>query len=872
MSELAKTYSPKEVENKWYAEWITHRCFESTPDTREAYTIVIPPPNVTGILHMGHMLNNTIQDVLIRRARMQGKNACWVPGTDHASIATEAKVVEKLRLEGIDKKNITREEFLVHAWDWTHKYGGTILQQLRQIGASCDWNRTKFTMDDDMSEAVISVFIDLYKKGYIYRGVRMINWDPQALTTLSDEEVHYKEVQSNLYYVKYKIVGTEEYITVATTRPETIMADTGIGVNPDDERYQHLVGKKAFVPLINREIPILADTYIDKAFGTGVLKITPAHDINDYNLALTHKLPVIDIFNDNGTLNQKAEILVGVDRFEARKRIAKLLAEDGLLEKIEQITNKNGFSERTNAVVEPRLSAQWFCSMQELAKPALENVMNDTIEFYPSKFKNTYKHWMENIKDWCVSRQLWWGHRIPAWYDSQRNVVVAKTLEEAYLTLQKENPTVTLEEIIQDPDCLDTWFSSWLWPLAVFDGIRNPDNPEINYYYPTSTLVTAPEILFLWVARMAIAGYEYRQDYPFKKVYYTGIVRDKQGRKMSKSLGNSPDPLELIEQYGADAVRVGMLLCSPAGNDLLFDIKYIEQGATFCNKLWNAYRLIQSWEVDTTLETPTANLQAIVWLENTLQAQTNELNDLLEKLRVSDALMLVYKLTWDSFCAWYLEAIKPTYQQPIDAFTKEKTLHFFDQLLRLLHPYTPFITEELWQHLSPRVEREFITLAQQLPTSEVANESVLKEFLLASEIVSELRNYRANKGISPKQAIDIYVKNELPCQAIIQKLGNVDSIQIVTEKPAATFALIVRQEELYLPIDENIDVEAEKEKLQKELVYSEGFLKSVQAKLANEKFVSNAKPEILANEQNKKADTEARIQAIKIELDSLTTA
>jgi valyl-tRNA synthetase len=834
-------------------------------------------------------LNNTIQDVLVRRARMQGKNACWVPGTDHASIATEAKVVAMLKERGIEKKDLSREEFLKYAWEWKEKYGGIILDQLKKLGASCDWERTRFTMEDDLSEAVIDCFIDLYKKGKIYRGIRMVNWDPAGKTAVSDEEVIRKEVNQKLYYIKYTVAGTndQESLTIATTRPETIMADAAICINPNDERYTHLKGKKVFVPLINREIPVIEDEYVTMDFGTGCLKVTPAHDLNDYELGVKHKLPVIDILNDDGTLNELAVILVGEDRFIARKKIAVLLDEAGHLDKVEDYKSQIGYSERTDAAIEPKLSLQWFCKMDEMAKPALEDVLNGDVKLIPEKFGNTYRHWMENVRDWNISRQLWWGHQIPAWYDDKGNWVVAKTKEEAldeFLKLKDIDGVFTASEaagfkhqlapfVKQDPDVMDTWFSSWLWPISVFDGIRNPDNAEINYYYPTNDLVTAPEILFFWVARMIMAGHEFRGKKPFNNVYLTGIVRDKQGRKMSKSLGNSPDPIGLIEKYGADGVRVGMLLCSPAGNDLMFDESYCEQGRNFANKIWNAFRLVKGWEVDENLANP--NAQAILWFENRFNEALAEIEDNFKQYRLSEALMASYKLVWDDFCAWYLEMVKPAYQHPIDAETLKVTIGFFEKILTLLHPYMPFLTEELWHDelFGEKGELDCCIVAA-YPVVGTADAALLKEVEVVKGLVAEIRNVRNTKQISPKEALPLNIKvnsglDYEKWMNIIFKLANINEVAFVNDKIAGAASFMVGNDEFFIQLNETIDVEAEKERLNAELVYLQGFLKSVDAKLSNERFVQNAKPEIIQNERNKKADAEAKIGIIVGQIESL---
>jgi valyl-tRNA synthetase len=873
--EIAKTYEPQLAQEKWYQHWLDKGYFHSTPDHREPYTIVIPPPNVTGVLHMGHMLNNTIQDVLVRRARMLGKNACWVPGTDHASIATEAKVVQKLKAEGISKSDLTREQFLAHAFEWKDKHGGIILEQLKRLGASCDWERTHFTMDPEYSESVIAVFIDLFQKGKIYRGVRMVNWDPEALTALSDEEVNYKEVNSKLFYVRYQVVGeADQWLTIATTRPETILGDTAICVHPEDERYQHLIGKTVSVPLINREIPVIADEYVDKDFGTGCLKVTPAHDPNDYELGQKHNLPSIDLFNDNGTLNAHGAHYEGKDRFEVRREIEKELQDKGFLVKTEDIINKVGFSERTSAVIEPKLSLQWFVSMKELAAPALENVMNGNIQFHPEKFKNTYRHWMENVKDWCISRQLWWGHRIPAWYYSDRpaDFVVAKTQEEALvLAAQKAGREITASELRQDEDVLDTWFSSWLWPISVFNGLTQPNNPEINYYYPTNDLVTAPEIMFFWVARMAIAGYEYMGQQPFKNVYYTGIVRDKLGRKMSKSLGNSPDPIDLINQYGADGVRVGVLISSPAGNDLPFDSSQCEQGRNFTNKIWNAYRLVSSWEVSE-IEQPLSSKVAIEWFDSRFGQVLNEVNSNFDKFRISDALMSTYKLVWDDFCSWYLEMIKPGYQQPIDRQTLAHTLDFFERILKIMHPYMPFVSEELYHALRERQPGDDIVIAE-WPAVQEVNAAPMQQFAFNEKVITQLRNIRKQNNIATKIKMELYIKADASrasaADSIIVKMGNLSVLEYVNEKVAQSNSFIVDGIEFFVPFGEQIDLEAEKKKLEEELHYTKGFLKSVQSKLQNEKFMAGAPEAVVANERNKEADALNKIAILEEKLKGL---
>jgi valyl-tRNA synthetase len=859
---IPKTYNPLITEDKWYAHWMEKGYFNSTPDEREAYTIVIPPPNVTGVLHMGHMLNNTLQDVMVRRARMMGFNACWVPGTDHASIATEAKVVQKLAKEGIQKNDLTRDEFLAHAFDWKEKHGGIILEQLKKLGASCDWERTKFTMDDDMSESVIKVFVDLHQKGLVYRGVRMVNWDPSAQTALSDEEVIHKEVNSKLYHIAYSIEGSNEKITIATTRPETILGDSAICLNPNDERYTHLKGKKAIIPLVNRIIPIIFDEYVDMEFGTGALKITPAHDINDYKLGDKHGLETIDILNDDGTLSEAATLYIGKDRFVVREEIAVDLKAKGYLVKTEEYQNKVGFSERTDAVIEPKLSMQWFFKMESFSKPALEHVMNDDIQFHPAKFKNTYRHWMENIKDWCVSRQLWWGQQIPAYFYEGNKYVVAESKEEALVLAQKEKSSVTMADLHQDPDVLDTWFSSWLWPISVFDGIRNPDNKEINYYYPTNDIVTAPEILFFWVARMVMAGYEYRKELPFKNVYLTGIVRDKQGRKMSKSLGNSPDPITLMEKYGADGVRVGMLLCSPAGNDLPFDEGLCEQGRNFSNKIWNAFRLIKGWEV-AEVEQPESAKQAITWFENKLSKTIVEIDESYSKYRISEALMGTYRLVWDDFCSWYLEMVKPNYGSQIDSTTYARTIQQLEKILKLLHPFMPFLTEEIWHLIDDR--KEDIIVAH-WPIAGTVNEQLLSDFENITEVVAGIRTIRKEQNIANKEQMELLVienqKAKTNFDAIVAKLGNLSSINTINEKPNGAFSFMVKSNEYFIPLGENIDVAAEIEKLQKELDYTKGFLKSVEGKLGNDRFVNNAPEQVVVNEKNKMADAKAKIEIL----------
>ncbi len=883
--ELASKYNPADVEGKWYQYWLDHKLFSSKPDGREPYTIVIPPPNVTGVLHMGHMLNNTIQDILVRRARMMGKNACWVPGTDHASIATEAKVVNRLAQQGIKKTDLTREEFLKHAWAWTEEHGGIILKQLRKLGASCDWDRTAFTMDETRSKSVIKVFVDLYNKGLIYRGVRMVNWDPKALTALSDEEVIYKEEHSKLYYLRYYIAdddmsgetGAEgevvhrdaqgrRYAVVATTRPETIMGDTAMCINPEDPKNQWLKGKKVIVPLVGRVIPVIQDSYVDIEFGTGCLKVTPAHDVNDYMLGEKYNLPSIDIFNDNGTLSEAAGLYVGMDRFDVRAQIEKDLEAAGLLEKVEAYTNKVGFSERTNVAIEPKLSMQWFLKMQHFADMALPPVMNDELKFYPAKYKNTYRNWLENIKDWCISRQLWWGHRIPAYYLPKGGFVVAETPEQA-LELAKEktgDANLKLEDLRQEDDCLDTWFSSWLWPISLFDGINNPGNEEIKYYYPTSDLVTGPDIIFFWVARMIMAGYEYMSDMPFRNVYFTGIVRDKLGRKMSKSLGNSPDPLDLIDRYGADGVRMGMMLAAPAGNDILFDEALCEQGRNFNNKIWNAFRLVKGWQV-ADIEQPEYAKLATEWFDSMLAKTAEEVNDLFGKYRLSEALMAVYKLFWDEFSSWYLEMVKPAYGQPIDKVTYEKTLAFFETLLKLLHPFMPFITEELWQHIYDRQPGESImtqTLVKDMPY----NEALITRFEAVKEVISGIRTIRLQKNIAQKEVLTLEVIGENPVAeftSVIAKLCNLSEIKQVATKADGAAAFMVGTTEYAVPLGNLINVEEELKKLEADLKYQEGFLQSVLKKLSNEKFVSKAPANVIEMERKKQADAETKIAALK---------
>ena len=874
--ELASKYNPADVEGKWYQYWLDHKLFSSKPDGREPYTIVIPPPNVTGVLHMGHMLNNTIQDILVRRARMEGKNACWVPGTDHASIATEAKVVNKLAAAGIKKTDLSRDEFLKHAWAWTEEHGGIILKQLRKLGASCDWDRTAFTMDEKRSESVLKVFVDLYNKGLIYRGVRMVNWDPKALTALSDEEVIYKEEHGKLYYLRYKIEGEDGYAVVATTRPETIMGDTAMCINPNDPKNQHLKGKKVIVPLVGRVIPVIEDDYVDIEFGTGCLKVTPAHDVNDYMLGEKYNLPSIDIFNDNGTLSEAAGMYVGQDRFDVRKQIEKDLEAAGLLEKTEAYTNKVGYSERTNVVIEPKLSMQWFLKMEHLAKIALEPVMADDIKFYPAKYKNTYRHWMENIKDWCISRQLWWGHRIPAYFLPEGGYVVAVTDEEA-LKLAKEktgNDALTMADLRQDEDCLDTWFSSWLWPISLFDGINNPGNEEIKYYYPTSDLVTGPDIIFFWVARMIMAGYEYEGEMPFKNVYFTGIVRDKLGRKMSKSLGNSPDPLELIEKYGADGVRMGMMLSAPAGNDILFDDALCEQGRNFCNKIWNAFRLIKGWTVAEEVEIPDDARMAVKWMDMKLNAASLEVADLLSKYRLSEALMVIYKLFWDEFSSWLLEIVKPGYGQPINAYVYNMTLNAFERLLTLLHPFMPFITEELWQQLRERKSGESLMVSLLQKPGEV-DETFVQQFEMAKEVITNIRSIRMQKNIALKEALELQVVGQNPVEnmePVIRKMGNLSAITVVETKADGAASFMIGTTGFAVPLGNMIDVEAEIARMEVELKHKQGFLQGVLKKLSNEKFVSNAPAAVIELERKKQADAESIIKSLQESIEALKKA
>ena len=880
--ELSAKYSPSEVEEKWYSYWLKNKFFHSEPDNREPYTVVIPPPNVTGVLHMGHMLNNTIQDVLVRRARMQGKNACWVPGTDHASIATEAKVVAKLKEQGIDKSSLTREEFMKHAWEWKEKHGGIILEQLKKLGASCDWDRTRFTMDPALSEAVINTFVYFYKKGYIYRGVRMVNWDPQALTAVSDDEVIHKETRSKLYYLRYKVSDgagnpTDDYIVIATTRPETIMADAAVCINPEDPRYHHLRGKKILIPLINREIPIIEDSYVTMDFGTGCLKVTPAHDVNDYEIGLRHNLPVLDIIDDHGRLNEKAVILVGEDRFVARKKIVKMLAEAGQLEKEEDYLSPVGHSERTDAVIEPKLSMQWFIKMDELSKAALARVENGEIRLIPDKYRNTYCHWMENTRDWCISRQLWWGQQIPAYYLPDGRYVVEATEEEALKAAQQLDPSVTAADLRRDEDVLDTWFSSWLWPISVFDPGKpgfpeKAPNADLAYYYPTNDLVTAPDIIFFWVARMVMAGNEFMGKVPFHNVYFTGIVRDKLGRKMSKTLGNSPDPLKLIDDYGADGVRIGMLLCTAAGNDILFDESQVEQGRNFCNKIWNAYRLVKGWSVDRTAAAPEHSALAVKWFTHKLNQAIATVDDHFSKFRISDALMTLYKLFWDDFCAWYLEIVKPAFGSPVDGATYDATIGFFDSLLKLLHPVMPFITEELWHNIAERPEGATVMLERQ-PAGGEYDEAFIRDFGLATEAVAALRNIRQKKGISPKEALDLRIKGAFPQEmtGIVRRMGNVGEISFVEDFGGreAGVSFLVGTVEMFVPLAGKTDVQEEIAKAEAEIERLEKFLKGVNAKLSNEKFMQNAPEAVVRGEEKKRADATAKIEGLRKTIEAL---
>jgi len=867
--DIPSKYEPGKAESKWYKYWMDHGLFRSSPDDREPYTVVIPPPNVTGVLHMGHMLNNTIQDVLVRRARMQGKNACWVPGTDHASIATEAKVVAKLKSEGIEKRDISRDEFLKHSWEWTNKHGGIILEQLKRLGASCDWERTLFTMDEKRYDSVIKVFVDLYNKGLIYRGVRMVNWDPQAMTAVSDEEVNYTDEKSKLYYVRYKIVDEDDYVMVATTRPETILGDTAVCANPSDERYRHLKGKKVIVPMANREVPFIFDDYVDIEFGTGCLKITPAHDINDYEIGLRHNLPSVDVFNDDGTMSERAGMFVGIDRFTAKDLTEKELRRTGNLVKVENYNNKIGRSERTNAVIEPKLSMQWFLKMKDISVPALKAVMDGEIHLHPSKFKNLYRHWMENVHDWCISRQLWWGHRIPAWYYDNNEFVVAENVNEALSLAIKKSGNKSLKEtdLRQDEDVLDTWFSSWLWPITSFDGINEPDNPDIKYYYPTNDLITAPEILFFWVARMIIAGYEYTGKKPFENVYLTGLVRDQQHRKMSKSLGNSPDPVNLIDKYGADGVRVGMLLCSPAGNDLLYDDSLPEQGRNFANKIWNAFRLVKNWEVDDNIRQPESSEVAVKWMNEIIKRAIVEVDSNFKRFRISEALMITYKLFWDEFSGWYLEMIKPDYQKPIDRKTYDTTLEFFDKLLRLMHPFMPFITEEIWQLLIERKAGESL-MVKQLPEAKKFDKDIISRFDLVKETISSVRTVRKEKDIPNKEKLTLLIMSEkssfdtefLP---VIERLCNLDEIKFVESKSDGAASFLVGTMEFFIPLTGSLNVEEELAKIKADLDYNKGFLVSVMKKLDNERFVKNAPASVLELERKKKSDTESKIRSLE---------
>ena len=889
--ELASKYDPQAVESKWYQYWLDNKLFSSKPDGREPYTVVIPPPNVTGVLHMGHMLNNTIQDILVRRARMEGKNACWVPGTDHASIATEAKVVNRLAQQGIKKTDLTREEFLKHAWDWTHEHGGIILKQLRKLGASCDWDRTAFTMDETRSRAVIHVFCDLYQKGLIYRGVRMVNWDPKAQTALSDEEVIYKDEHSKLYHLKYYVVEQDcqqvdeenvmhkdekgYYAVVATTRPETIMGDSAMCINPEDKKNTWLKGKHVIVPLVNREIPVIEDTYVDIEFGTGCLKVTPAHDINDHALGLKHGLETIDIFNDNGTISEAAGLYVGMDRMDVRKQISADLQEAGLMEKIEDYNNKVGFSERTNVPIEPKLSTQWFLKMQHFADIALAPVMDDDIEFYPKKYKNTYRHWLENIKDWCISRQLWWGHRIPAYYfdnEGKKDFVVAETAEEALKLAQEKNANIKAEDLEQESDCLDTWFSSWLWPISLFDGIEHPDNEEINYYYPTSDLVTGPDIIFFWVARMIMAGYEYRGKMPFKHVYFTGIVRDKLGRKMSKSLGNSPDPIDLIDKFGADGVRMGMMLSAPAGNDILFDESLCEQGRNFNNKIWNAFRLVKGWET-ADIEQPKSAEIAVKWFDAKLKEVNEEMQKQFKDYRISEALMTVYKLFWDEFSSWYLEMVKPAYGQPIDQKSYDATLRFFDALLKMLHPFMPFITEELWQHIYDRKDGESIMREKlDIPAPTAEEQKLAADIEAVKQIIAGVRTVRNQKNIAQKEQLSLQVVGKNDFEAyndVTLKMANLDKIEVIAEKSADASSFMVGTDEFAVPLGDLIDVAAEIEKAEAQLKHLEGFLMGVRKKLSNENFVAHAPEKVVALERKKESDSVEKIAALKATIEEL---
>jgi len=873
--EIPSKYDPGKVETKWYNYWMKHGFFKSIPDEREPYTIVIPPPNVTGVLHMGHMLNNTIQDVLIRRARMIGRNACWVPGTDHASIATEAKVVAKLKSEGIEKRNISREKFLEHAWEWTNKHGGIILEQLKRLGASCDWDRTLFTMDEKRYDSVIKVFVDLFNKGLIYRGVRMVNWDPQARTAVSDEEVNYTEEQSKLYYVRYKIVGWNDYVMVATTRPETILGDTAVCANPEDERYKHLKGKKVIVPMAHREVPFIFDDYVDMEFGTGCLKITPAHDINDYEIGIRHKLPSIDIFNDDGTISSRAGMFAGVDRFAAKDLAEKELKRTGNLVKVVPYSNKIGRSERTHAIIEPRLSIQWFLKMKDMSRPALEAVLNGDVHLHPSKFKNLYRHWMENVHDWCISRQLWWGHRIPAWYYDNNEVVVAENISKALRIARERSGNKLLGEndLLQDEDVLDTWFSSWLWPITSFDGINEPDNIELKYYYPTNDLITAPEILFFWVARMIIAGYEYMGKKPFENVYLTGLVRDQQRRKMSKSLGNSPEPLELIEKYGADGVRIGMLLCSPAGNDLLYDDTLPEQGRNFANKIWNAFRLVKSWKINDRIDQPDSSAVAVRWIDEIIKKATIDIDSNFRKFRISDALMAVYKLFWDEFSGWYLEIIKPDYKLPVDKTTYEATISFFDKLLKLLHPFMPFITEDIWQLLNERKDGESL-MTSRMPEAKKFKKDLIGRFEAVKETVSAIRTVRKNRNIPNKEQLNLCIRSDknnydqelLP---VIIRMCNLSGVKFVDKKQKGSASFMVKTTEFYIPLGDKLNINEELDKIQEDLDYYRGFLTSVSKKLDNEHFVRNAPAKVIDLEKKKKSDAEIKIRSLEERLKEL---
>ena len=874
MTDIPSKYEPGKAEGKWYEYWMKHGFFRSIPDERESYTIVIPPPNVTGVLHMGHMLNNTIQDVLIRRARMLGKNACWVPGTDHASIATEAKVVAKLKSEGIEKRDLSREEFLSHAWEWTEKHGGIILEQLKRLGASCDWDRTLFTMDEKRYSSVIKVFVELYNKGLIYRGVRMVNWDPEARTAVSDEEVNYTDEKSKLYYVRYRVAGKDEYVMVATTRPETILGDTAVCANPKDERYKHLKGKKVIVPMANREVPFIFDDYVDMEFGTGCLKITPAHDINDYEIGIRHNLPSIDVFNDDGTISDKAGMFEGIDRFVAKKLAEAELKRTGDLVRVENYNNKIGRSERTNAIIEPRLSMQWFLKMKDISVPALKAVMDGDVRLHPAKFRNLYRHWMENVRDWCISRQLWWGHRIPAWYYDNNQFVVAGDIEEAVLLARKKsgNKSVKKEDLHQDEDVLDTWFSSWLWPITSFDGINDPGNRDIKYYYPTSDLITAPEILFFWVARMIIAGYEFAGDKPFSNVYLTGLVRDQQRRKMSKSLGNSPEPLDLIEKYGADGVRVGMLLCSPAGNDLLYDDSLPEQGRNFANKIWNAFRLVKGWKVDNKTEQPESSAAAVVWMEEVLKKSMHEIDSDFKKFRISGALMKSYRLFWDEFSAWYLEIIKPEYQKPIDSKTYDATISIFEKLMHLIHPFMPFISEEIWQLLAERNDGESLMISH-LPEHKKYKKPLIGKFEEAKVVISSIRTVRKEKNIPQKETIALYIKTSEEYDRyfipVIKKLCNISDIVFTSEKIEGAASFLSGTVEYFIPMGHLLDKEAELEKAEEELSYARGFLNSVMKKLGNERFVQNAPANVIETERKKKADTESKIKSLEEKISEL---